>query len=1530
MDFTVSSPGVGTMAFLSQMGFSKMAAESKNSSSSPMPRWDDVEEFNIIFTITSVAIVGITLLCSLWRSTFRSSIRLDGPVPDIPTTTFDLSKATFDELKVAVDGTVAFYRGTPINEASYKRSVRWRIRVLLLLSLVMIGLNAFTFSLSGPLARREGFHAAIAADVALWTVLLGITLRPLRTHEGWGRIGQLSMLTVVAATTHVVRILIPLDTLAAGSPAGKLSVDIFQAAAIPISLFSFAIALTIPSGPLRSFASKEGAESELLMMSDQDSGASVFTMLYVGWCTPMMVKAKRLGYIGESDVPVLSVSMRAAVLHAKMTLKNRSNAATPKMSTTTQKAWRLLISLFRTNDRLLVVVLLTEIVGSALFYLPPYLLWKIVSIMEESEANNEPRSLSFRKNLVFIVAFFVGQLVQIHAINIAAMTSMATLKNRIKAQLNTLLLSKALRRKDFSTPSDKDSGAEEGEEATEDSSKKVDGDEIDIGSKSKILALHTIDVQRVLELVNNSFFVINAPVEVITGATLLYGLLGVGGFIGLAMSVIPIPIVYFISKAITRLQDKLMAARDKRTAALNESVQAIRMVKLGAWEDRMEERVNAPRRREMHLMRILFILEAFTRLIGLMSPILIVVTAFVWSTLVEGRKLTPGIAFASFAVLKELRYSIEGLPQIVTEFLQCFVSLRRVALYLESPEIDVAPHEVVDGSLSEQTAVSVSLKSANIGWPVFSGFNAANPVQSSPFCLRDLSIDFVSKELNLICGRIGSGKSLLLLSLLGEAELLAGRVSCPRSPADATVQSDSTHILQPGKWLSAKLVAFAPQQAVILNGSIRFNILWGLPMDRKRYDATIAACALLPDLAAFEDGDSTEIGEGGIGLSGGQKARVGLARAVYSRAQTLLLDDILSAVDAHTAAHINKTLIRGPLLKNRTVLLVSHQVQLLAPSASLVVLLDDGKLQFKGPSDKFLDSEHYSGLLNKDTSDETLVPDSGDDDAAKQGDTEIQFKEAKEATTAAEGESGKAGISNVASTQAPEQARTLVSEEKRERGTIGRKVWMAYYKACGGTRFVVPTLVVVLFSEVWTIVPAAWLAFMTTDTARRGGMNHPLTWWLGGYAGLSVLGAFIATIRGALIFVLCYKACRQIFYNALRALFRAPMRYHDTTPRGRIMSRFGSDVQVVDEQLVGTLSWFFSRSIAFVLSCIVVSVEGSPLFLAIIVILFPAYNWVSSCFRIVVRDVRRMGQTTKSPVAQTFTDVLSGLAVIRAFGSVETTMQTFYHRLDHNIRFDNLQMHRWVSTAMSTFTAIQLFVAGCFIAANDNTSAATAAFALSFLLDLGGQLQAIVSVGGQLEAGMVCVERLAEFAEITPEAATIVEPRPPKSWPQAGEVEFKDLRVRYAPELPDVLKGVSFKVAGGSKVGIVGPTGCGKSTTVTSLFRFVEFSGGSIEIDGIDISKIGLKDLRSRIQIVPQDPVILSGTLREAVDILNERTDAEILEALRKVHLIRPTPASSPRPDASGDADTVVEANGKTAEQVNGSADEGNKVSHCL
>ncbi|KAK0569583.1 hypothetical protein OC861_000763 [Tilletia horrida] len=1472
------------------------ASAAVNTIADEVPQPDRVERFNISVTVAALGLIGLTLLWSLWLSTFQPVRLGNAEVTTAPTTTFDLAEASLEQQRAAVETTVAQYRGNPLHPDSFKRAIRWRIRLLTFISLAMLCLDAFTLLSKGDLSTRPGFHLAIIFDTALWLLLLGITLRPLWTHEGWARLGQLSTLTTTSASTHVLRVLLPVTLATTGTAAQHRSVaDLLQLIAIPISALAVFVTLTIPSGPQRTFPVDPGKEKEIPMMRDQDSGASILS-----WCWPMMLKGKRDGFIGEDDCPVLGVSMRAAVLHAKMTLRNRKEKTLDVHATSSQIAFNLLVSLFRTNDMLLIIVVATNIIGSALFYLPPFLLWNIVNIMETSEHSHEPRSDSFRRNFVYIVAFSFGQLLQVYTIGIASATAMVTLRNRIKAQLNTLLLGKALRRKDFSAPADKmpdassaaaanAPGASDQAEGGDYDRKKKDKEEetnIDIGSRSKVLALHTIDVQRVLELVNNSFFVINTPVEVITGSILLYGLLGFGGFVGLATAVVPIPVVYYLGKLQTNVQDQLMSARDERTAALDESLQAIRMIKLGAWEDRILERVNLPRRKELRRMRALFVLETVTRLIGELSPILIVMSAFAWSTLVEGRVLTPGMAFASFAVLKQLKWSIQSVPHIITESLQCFVSLRRVAVYLQSPEVEAPPRTRLRRTHLNEAAVAVALHDALVGWPVFSGLGAKEAALPSPFCLRDVSIEFEANKLNLICGRLGSGKTLLLLSLLGEAELLAGRISCPRSPADAIVQSDDIHILAPGKWISPDLVAFAPQQAVILNGSIQYNILWGLPMNRRRYDATIEACGLLPDLKAFEDGDSTEIGEGGIGLSGGQKARVGLARAVYSRAQTLLLDDILSAVDAHTAAHIHKKLLKGPLLKGRTVLLVSHQVQLIGPSASLVVVLDDGRVRFKGSSSKFLASEHYSYLVDENKEGlvtEEEVEDIGYDTIA------VEYKDTTDGDAKKlNGHAGGSGSKDAAApaeptpTKNPEAARKLVEEEKLEKGAINAKVWAAYFKAAGGPSVVIPAAVAVVISELWQVVPAAWLAVFTSETTRPGGMTHTLVWWLSGYIGLSVAGALLSGLRYGLLFFVSYMACTHLFGDALRALYRAPIRFHDTTPRGRILNRFGSDVQSVDEQFIHSLAWMSSRVVAFLLSLVIVCVEGSPLFLALVVLLAPAYNWVATCFRIVIRDTRRIGQTTKSPVAQTFTDVLSGLAVIRAFGSVET----------------------------------------CFIASNDGTSAATAALALTFLLDIGAQLQQIVGATGPLEFCLVAIERLAEFAQTTPEAAEIVKPRPPSDWPQTGAVEFKNICVRYAPELPDVLKDLSFKIAGGSKVGIVGPTGGGKSTTVTSLFRYVEYSGGTVEIDGIDISKIGLKDLRSRIQIVPQDPVILSGTLRDAIDIFHDRTDADILEALRKVQLIRDTPMAGPR--LHGTDETVVD--GVVDHQVgNGGSEETNK-----
>lgn len=345
---------------------------------------------------------------------------------------------------------------------------------------------------------------------------------------------------------------------------------------------------------------------------------------------------------------------------------------------------------------------------------------------------------------------------------------------------------------------------------------------------------------------------------------------------------------------------------------------------------------------ELRAQKQQFALEVVFELLWNISPVTCSLTAFFLYTKVQGHELTPATAFASLAVFNELRFALNALPDVFVTGLESLVSLRRIERFLAQPEIQLP-------GPSQSSTPTVALRNATLRWPVASSPSATPSDERTPqtgastpygtFALRDITIDFVPGKLNLICGPLGSGKSLLIQSLLGETDLLAGQVVCPRTPANSLFTFAEDHsFLTKENWVIPDQCGYVPQAAWLQNSSIRSNILFGLPMDPERYEATLECCSLTRDLKALDDGDSTEIGERGIGLSGGQKHRVSLARAVYSRAGILLLDDVLSAVDAHTSQHIYTQCFLGPLMQDRTIILVSHHTQLVLPGSEVGLL----------------------------------------------------------------------------------------------------------------------------------------------------------------------------------------------------------------------------------------------------------------------------------------------------------------------------------------------------------------------------------------------------------------------------------------------------------------------------------------------------------------------------------------------------------------------------------------------------------------
>jgi ABC-type multidrug transport system fused ATPase/permease subunit len=443
-----------------------------------------------------------------------------------------------------------------------------------------------------------------------------------------------------------------------------------------------------------------------------------------------------------------------------------------------------------------------------------------------------------------------------------------------------------------------------------------------------------------------------------------------------------------------------------------------------AWERRFQSSVDKIRTQELDQQKRHYRAEVAFSTVWQAAPILVTAVSFWHFTAIRGEYLSPAVAFTSIAVFAELKWVMSALPETIISIVKSLVSWRRIHQYLQGVEVDLP------SSVKTRDPVQIGFSSATLTWPQSPRSGESGASTPSSFILQDITLKFPTKGLSLVCGKLGSGKSLLLLSLLGETELLNGHVNFPRASPDTL--SNMLNVAEDEEWVKEGAVAYVPQTPWLLNASIENNILFGLPMDKARYHQTLEACALISDLNLMEDGDQSEIGERGINLSGGQKARVSLARAIYSRAAIVLLDDVLSAVDSHTAHHIYSTCLTGPLMLNRTTILVSHHLQLCVPGAGFIVTLDNGQVVFQGDSSEFASSTIMQNLLHTNN-----MP--------------SDVKEEEESRSIAE--ETETVAAKLTPSKAPGSSRVLVEDEKRAVGTISRDTWYPYFRSYGGPFF---------------------------------------------------------------------------------------------------------------------------------------------------------------------------------------------------------------------------------------------------------------------------------------------------------------------------------------------------------------------------------------------------------------------------------------------------------------------------------------------
>ncbi|KAI8904886.1 P-loop containing nucleoside triphosphate hydrolase protein [Gorgonomyces haynaldii] len=1011
--------------------------------------------------------------------------------------------------------------------------------------------------------------------------------------------------------------------------------------------------------------------------------------------------------------------------------------------------------------------------------------------------------------------------------------------NRLRAILVHLLYEKSLKRA---------SGAQQVDES--------EGQ----ATLGKIVTLMSVDAEDIRLFASYCHeWVINQPFSVTIALVALYNVIGISALAGIGIILVMIPAGTFLGKMIRSLQVTVMKKTDTRVNMMNEILQGIRIIKYFAWEDFFVERINKARKEELDT---LFKLNA-SRIgffnMGQATSFVVIFATFSVYSIVLGQTLTAATAFTSINLLQVVSQTIGYLPMVIMRFIKCNVALNRIHDFLKEVELEkfYPPLDVPDDNSSSSTAKMEAIGFKSAGFQYYG--DEAGENGSPAFMLREMNIHFPAGGLTLVAGSTGSGKSSLLLALLGELKRMSGRVLMPE-------QDDKIH--ENGL---KDTVAYVAQTAWLLNATIRENITFGEPYDQQRYEKVLRDCALIKDLQNLKGGDLTEIGEKGINLSGGQKQRISLARACYSRSGYVLLDDPLSAVDAPTARHLLNRAILGSL-KGRTVILVSHYVSLVLPYCDYCAVIKNGQLLTHGTPQELVKNEKADGVYGTDLSTVNAA-----------------LEEIDQPDIAAEDGTG---------TQ-------LVEAEEKATGSVRMDVYLSYFRAAGGILFIAfffGTFILSNFANVvfdwwlkeWTdhnqqsfrVESTAFMPRLFQSPAMKLMSDDSVLYYLGVYIGIGVLVLMIRNMSEIVELFGEYFASQKLHAQLLSAVMYSPMRFFETTPLGRILNRFSKDLNSVDGDVIQAVAVFIERIIAGITILVVIGFV-SPSFLIIVPFVISAFVWIANVYVTTSRDLKRLESVSRSPVYAQFSETLMGVATIRAYGSSNRFVELNQQKVDrnHQSHFFIWAANRWLCFRIEFLSAITVLFAGLSaLAAGSNSGwmALTITYALQFTYALLWS----VRFHAEMEMSMNSCERVQEYVKLKQEPPRVIEgSRPPASWPQYGGINVNALSVRYAPDQPDVLKNVSFSIKPHEKVAVVGRTGAGKSTLSLAFFRILPLAEGAIEIDGIDITKIGLYDLRSRLTIIPQDPVLFTGTIRSNLDPFDEHTDQQLWDALNRVHL---------------------------------------------
>uniref|UniRef100_A0A673W5U4 Canalicular multispecific organic anion transporter 2-like n=1 Tax=Salmo trutta TaxID=8032 RepID=A0A673W5U4_SALTR len=993
----------------------------------------------------------------------------------------------------------------------------------------------------------------------------------------------------------------------------------------------------------------------------------------------------------------------------------------------------------------------------------------------------------------------------------------------------------------------------------------------------EIVNLMSVDAQRFMDLTTFLNMLWSAPLQIILALYFLWQNLGPSVLAGVAVMILLIPLNAAIAVRTRAYQVEQMQYKDTRIKLMNEILNGIKVLKLYAWENSFKDKVLEIRQKELNVLRKTAYLGALSTMAWTSAPFLVHTASILSllytiyhfsvldgvSTLDKNNILDAEKAFVSLSLFNILRFPLNMLPQVISSVVQASVSLKRIQDFLSHEELDpesVDRNNTATGKHGCDSSVTVV--NGKFTW-----------AKQDPPALHNINLMVPQRSLLAVVGHVGCGKSSLVSALLGEMEKLEGHISIRGS------------------------VAYVPQQAWIQNATLRDNILFGKAYNEQKYRSCLEACALTPDLEVLPGGDLTEIGEKGINLSGGQRQRVSLARALYNEADVYLLDDPLSAVDSHVAKHIFDHVI-GPegALQGKTRILVTHGISFL-PQVDNIMVMVEGRVSEMGSYQELLQQNGAFAEFLRNYSLEDIIEDEATGTTTCYYSREIQNLLSEVRSTAdflfhlviissLSGDVCAARGSTLSLTQRRNYPRWRNSSRQRPLRQVKSKVFWEYVKAVG------PLLTLCICflygcQNAAAIGANIWLSQWTNDAAQNMTQEN-VSMRVGVYAALGITQGILVMVSSFTLAMGNIGAARKLHYALLDNKFHTPQSFFDTTPIGRVINRFSKDIYVIDEALPSTVLMFLGTFFSS-LSTMIVIVASTPIFAVVIAPLTFIYVFVQRFYVATSRQLKRLESVTRSPIYSHFSETITGSSVIRAYGRHDAFVLMSDMKVDENQKsyYPGIVANRWLGVRIEFIgNCIVLFAALFAVIGKDNLNPGLVGLSVSYALLVTMSLNWMVRMTSDLESNIVAVERVKEYSETKIEAPWEVEDKKPSpDWPSQGKVEFLDYSVRYREGLDLVLKNLTLSVVGGEKIGIVGRTGAGKSSMTLCLFRLLEAAGGEITIDGVKISEIGLHDLRSKLTIIPQEPVLFSGSLRMNLDPFDKYNDGEVWKALELSHL---------------------------------------------